>query len=69
MSSILSFLKNCCCFLGGQKFGYKKFLKMFSQISGKDFGELYVQLCDKFQGTDNLGTFGILSDKNKMNIY
>ena len=32
---------------------------------GKDFGKVYMQFCDKFQYTDNLGRFGcILIDKN-----
>ncbi len=46
----------------GPKFGYKFriFGKCLKQIFGKDFGKLYVQLGEKFQCTDNLGTFQLI---------
>ncbi len=38
-----------------------RFLGSFAKKTfGQGFGELYVQLCDKFQHTDDLGTFQMI---------
>ncbi len=50
--------KKSVFFKVGPKFGYKFRIsgKCLIQIFGKDFDKLYVQLGEKFQCTDNLGT-------------